>query len=199
MRFLRSFMTFFALSGAGMLHGQGILSDLTSVDPTALTAVQAQVTLGFGAGTAAGKGNNTCPQQVGAGECIASVVMTVPVPSGGGTYRFVITSISGSVSFNTNGSTADLPQQCLTFETVINAAAGNTATVVPSCINFTSSQQTSSTATTYFFSQSVHMFTDLAVDFPTFSLFNLKNIGPIYTTGSGVFNIGVQGYLVRTS
>lgn len=172
------------------MHGQIV----NSIDPDALAAVQAQVTVQFGVGTSVGKGNPSCPQQVGnSGECVASVVMTIPTPAGGGTYRLVITNISATFSYN--GSTADLPQQCLTLQTVLNAAAGNTATVVPNCLPFAQSQ-TITGFTNYYLNQSVHMFTDLDADFPTFSILNLKGLGPIFTAGGGSLNIGVQGYLV---
>jgi len=33
------------------------------------------------------------------------------------------------------------------------------------------------------------MYTDLDADFPTFSIINLKGIGPVFTTGGGSLNI----------
>jgi len=197
MRFRNALLTIFALCGSNVIHGQSLLTDLTSIDPDALAAVQTQVTVEFGAGTSVGKGNPYCPQQVGtSGECAASVVMTIPPPVAGATYRLVITNISATLSYN--GSTADLPQQCLTLQTVLNAASGGTSTVAPTCLPFTQTQTTGS-YTNYYLSQSVHMYTDLDADFPTFSIINLKGIGPIFTTGGGALNIGVQGYLVKTS
>jgi hypothetical protein len=155
------------------------------IDPTASAATQISVSFQFGPTSVIGA--NACSNPVtyqGVSVCIAS--KSVNLPQG---QRFVITNISGSLLFNTNGG-SDVAQQ--TVSMVLNV--GNTAasSQIPP-----DATQVVGTTTYYSFNKSVHMFADPGIGFPEILVGNLSSpIGPFFSTGSGSVSITFQGYLV---
>jgi hypothetical protein len=176
------FLTALALLGQGNMWADN--PHATSADPTADTATQIHVSFRFGPTPAVTCSNPTVYQ--GTTLCPASALFTVPAGN-----RFVITNVSGSVTYNTNGGSDVLEQLAALGLNV----GGNIAF---SAIPFDHSQQVGTT--TYFsFNQNVHMFADPGTGFPVVELTNLSNGFPFFPTGVGGVSLVFQGYLVPLS
>jgi len=155
---------------------------LTSNDPDALEATQGQADIVFG-GSAASN--------------LATGVVEFPQPSGGGKYRVVITNISAI--FTIKVGAPDVPQQCLQILSTLINTSTNTNSFVYSCLPFTQGQTVNGN-TYYYLNQSVHMFQDLAIDFPQVSVVNLTTTIPPYAfpNSNGSLYVSMEGYLVKT-
>ena len=120
----------------------------------------------------------------GVSVCVASKAINL-TPG----QRFVITNISGSLSFNPNGG-SDVAQQ--TVAMVLNVGTNASSSLIPP-----DNAQVVGTTTYYSFNKSVHMFADPGIGFPEVLVGNFSSpIGPFFSTGTGSLSITFQGYLV---
>ena len=170
-----------ALCGSGLaVAGPG-----NTIDPTASTATQISVAFQFGPTSVIGA--TACPNPVTyLGVSVCPAVKTINLTPG---QRFVITNISGSLSFNPNGG-GDVVQQGVAM--VLNV--GNNASSSLISPDYT---QVVGATTYYSFNKSVHMFADPGIGFPEVLVGNFSSPnGPFFSTGSGYVSITFQGYLV---
>ncbi|HYL74565.1 MAG TPA: hypothetical protein VEU96_10190 [Bryobacteraceae bacterium] len=178
---LNNLLAAVALCGSGLAFaGNG-----NQIDPTASTATQISVAFQFGPTSVIGA--NACPNPVnylGVSVCVASKAINL-TPG----QRFVITNISGSLSFNPNGG-SDVVQQGVAM--VLNV--GNNASSSQISPDYS---QVVGTTTYYSFNKSVHMFADPGIGFPEILVGNFQSpIGPFFSTGTGAVSLTFQGYLV---
>jgi hypothetical protein len=184
MKLRSTLLTLVALCGAGSTWA-GKPYTPTTADDTALAATQIRVQFAFGPTS---NPLVTCPfPTTYMGTPVCASLATFNVPSG---FRFVITNISGSATYNPNGG-----------EVMSQSAAivlGLNATDYSSAIPFGQPQQVGTTS--YFsFNHAVHMFADPGTGFPEVLISNLTGGFPFFQTGSGFVSITFQGYLVPTT
>lgn len=177
MKLSRTLFAALALCGAGSLWaGNG-----NEIDPTALAAVQYNLSTRFGP-TSLGVTCSNPATYNGIQTCASQVFLNVP-----NGYRFVITNISGGVQYNQNGSNEVLGE---TVNMLVNVGG----TVAPISIPFDHSQVVGPTVY-YAFSKAVHLFWDPSIGLEI-QVDAFGNIGPFFQYGTGYLNLTFQGYLV---
>jgi hypothetical protein len=172
-----------ALCGSGIVRaGNG-----NQIDPTALAATQMNVAIQFGPTSVIGAHACTNPTTY-QGVNVCPSVANLNVPSG---YRFVITNISGGLTYNPNGGGEVISE---TVSIGLNVAGTIFFSQIP--VEHT---QVVGGATYYTFNRSVHMYADPGVGFPEILVSNFQAIGPFFQFGTGYLNMTFQGYLVPTN
>lgn len=185
-RFRNTVLAVVAICGSSFgVRGQSIL-DLTSVDPSALEAVQINAQFQFGPTGPSVK--CTSPTTFEGVSVCPSVTNLQQPPMG---YRLVITNISAAVSYNQNGG-----GEVMTENLSIGLNVGGN--IFFSYLPF-DHIQTAGATTLYTFNKAVHMYADPAVGFPELLLSAVSTVGPFFKVGTGSASITIQGYLVKTS
>ena len=173
------------LLAAAALCGSGLAFAGNEIDPTAETATQISVAFQFGPTSVIGAA--ACPHPtIYLGISVCPAVKTINLTAG---KRFVITNISGSLSFNPNGG-SDVVQQGVAM--VLNVGSNASSSQLPP-----DHTQVVGATTYYSFNKSVHMFADPGIGFPEILVGNFQSpLGPFFSTGSGYVSLTFQGYLV---
>jgi len=185
MQLRSTLLTLAALCGASLAFA-GNPHVTTTIDDTALAATQIAVQFHFGPTSVPVV---TCPNPTTyQGTPVCASVATFIIPNG---YRFVITNISGGISYNPNGGNEVMDEQ-------INFGINLGGHIYFSSIPVQHTQQVGTT-TYYSFNHAVHMFADPGTGFPEILITNLTGGEPFFKSGVGGASFIFQGYLVPTT